>query len=222
MAIPPHQSDRRPIAARQTRWASAVTAWLVRRRISPNAISIWGMVFCCLAGAVLAVTPFLENRWAFCLAWLAAALLVQLRLLANLFDGMVAIAAGTASKVGELYNDLPDRFSDMATLIGLGYAAGGSPELGYLAALAAVMTAYVRVLGKASGTPYDFAGPMAKQHRMALVTATCVACAILPTAWTVEVRLPAIVLGVILAGSCVTILRRLIRVARTLRARPGI
>jgi len=61
---------------------------------------------------------------------------------------MVAIASGTASPVGELYNDVPDRFSDAATFIGLGFAAGGYPMLGWIAAILAIMTAYVRILGK--------------------------------------------------------------------------
>jgi phosphatidylglycerophosphate synthase len=35
--------------------------------------------------------------------WLAGALLVQLRLLANVLDGMVAVGRGIASPLGELY-----------------------------------------------------------------------------------------------------------------------
>ena len=109
--------------------------------------------------------------------WIVGAAFIQLRLLANLFDGMVAIARGTASKVGELFNEVPDRVSDSAILIGLGYAPGGQVGLGYAAALAAMMTAYVRAVGKGAGTPNEFCGPMAKQQRMFLATMTCLFCA---------------------------------------------
>ncbi len=43
--------------------------------------------------------------------WLAGALLVQLRLLANLYDGMVAVLRQIASPVDELFNEVPDRVS---------------------------------------------------------------------------------------------------------------
>ena len=48
----------------------------------------------------------------------------RLRLLANLLDGMVAIGRGIASPVGELFNEVPDRVSDTAVLLGLGVAGG--------------------------------------------------------------------------------------------------
>lgn len=150
------------------------------------------------------------------LLFLAAAGLVQLRLLANMMDGMVAVASGTASPLGELFNEAPDRVTDAAVLVGLGYAAGGSPTLGWLAALLAVFTAYVRALGKSAGAGSDFRGPMAKQQRMFLVTAVAVLCAIAPSlivrgagAWC---------LGVICAGCVVTICRRLARITHNLRS----
>ncbi len=66
----------------------------------------------CLAAT--AYTPSLTTR----AAWLLAACLIQLRLLANMFDGMVAIEQGRQSPLGELYNEIPDRVSDAFILIG--------------------------------------------------------------------------------------------------------
>ena len=60
--------------------------------------------------------------------------LIQLRLAANMFDGMVAIETGKASPTGAIYNEIPDRVSDAAMFLGAGYAAGGQPPLGYRAA----------------------------------------------------------------------------------------
>ena len=42
--------------------------------------------------------------------------------------------------------------------------------LGWAAAVFAVMTAYVREVGRAAGAPPDFSGPMAKPHRMFWMT----------------------------------------------------
>jgi phosphatidylglycerophosphate synthase len=149
--------------------------------------------------------------------------MVQVRLLCNLFDGMVATASGPPSAVGELYNEVPDRVSDAATLVGFGYAAGGMPWLGYLAALSAVFTAYIRAMGKATGAGSDFRGPMAKQQRMFLVTAAAVYAALTPLDWQPCLggehgwRLPALVLAVVVVGTVWTSARRLRGIAMRLR-----
>lgn len=203
-----------------------MTAALVRAGWSPNGISVAGMVCCLLAGAAFAATSHADG-WIGRACWIAGAVLVQLRLLANMFDGMVAIESGRLSPLGELYNDVPDRISDTATLIGLGYAAGGWPEMGYVAAVLAVLTAYVRAVGKAAGAGSDFRGPMAKQQRMFVVTVAAVYMAGVPAGWRLvwgpEGRwgLAAAVLVVIAAGSAWTSARRIRGVAVKLRELHG-
>lgn len=204
--------DRRPIAARGLPPVVAAAAWLVRRGASPDAISIGGMVAALLAGLCFALTPSMPA--AATALWLGGALLVQARLMANLLDGMVAIGRGIASPTGELFNEVPDRVSDTAVLAGLGWAAG-QPALGLAAALAAMATAYIRAVGKGVGVPSDFSGPMAKQQRMAVVTALALCLAVLPTAWTLH--WPAASLWGITVLSLATALRRLVRIARALR-----
>jgi phosphatidylglycerophosphate synthase len=136
---------------------------------------------------------------------------------------MVAIESGHASQRGELYNDVPDRISDAATLIGAGYAAGGVEALGYLSACSALLTAYVRVLGKACGLPGDYCGPMAKQHRMALLTSVALYCALAPQSWrpglsdSGEWGLVSVGLIVIFVGSLITAVRRLLHIATALQ-----
>jgi phosphatidylglycerophosphate synthase len=107
--------------------------------------------------------------------------------------------------------------SDTAVLAGLGIAAG-SLALGLAAALAAMLTAYVRTTARAGGAPSDFSGPMAKQHRMALATALAVWCALLPGAWAGPAAVT-VVLAVITLGSLVTAWRRLARAAAALEAK---
>ncbi|MFT8243655.1 CDP-alcohol phosphatidyltransferase family protein [Roseomonas sp. BN140053] len=207
--------DRRPIAARNLAVTGRVAGWLIRRGASPDGISLAGMAAGTLAGLCFAGTAWwpAEARP----FWLLGALLVQARLLCNLFDGMVAIGRGIASPVGELFNEVPDRVSDTAVLLGLGVAAGNW-GLGLLAALLAMATAYVRAVGKAAGAPSDFRGPMAKQQRMALATALGVWGALAPGSWQGTLPLlPAATLWVIAAGSLWTAARRLGGTARALR-----
>ena len=155
-------------------------------------------------------------------AWLAAAIAIPLRLLANMLDGMVALEQNRTSRVGELYNEVPDRVSDTAALIGLGYAAGGDPTLGCLAACGALLVAYIRTMGAAAGAGHEFCGPMAKPQRMLVVTVVAVYCGLAPAAWQLGVTeagwgTAAWGLVVIIIGCLWTAGRRLRRVARTLR-----
>lgn len=212
--------ERRPIASRETAWARAISAFLARAGCTPNGISVAGMFAGVAAGVFFACTRFAGYEL---LCFLLAALCVQLRLAANMFDGMVAIETGQRSPVGELYNEVPDRISDIGTFVGAGCAIGGTPELGLWAAILAVLTAYVRAQGKAAGAPNDFCGPMAKQHRMAVITLSAVVAAFQPMAWLPKwERYPtagimSIALAIIIVGCCFTVLRRLYRMATFLR-----
>ena len=211
--------DRRPIATRNRKWAQSATVWLASRSVSPNAISIAGMCACIVAGFALGLTSVHYNR----VFWLVAALGAQLRLTANMLDGMVALASGRASKVGELYNEVPDRVSDAAVFIGAGYAWGGNVALGYIATILAIFTAYVRAAGKIAGAHNEFCGPMAKQHRMLVITVACLYSAVFPRSWQIfhmddlEIGVMALALTLIIAGCVITVLRRFKRIARALR-----
>jgi phosphatidylglycerophosphate synthase len=211
--------DRRPIATRNRKWAQSATAWLAARNVSPNAISIAGMCACIAAGLALGLTSVEYNR----IFWLVAALGAQLRLAANMLDGMVALASGRDSKVGELYNEVPDRVSDAAVFIGAGYAWGGNIALGYIASILAIFTAYVRAAGKIAGGPNEFCGPMAKQHRMLIITVACLYSVVVPRSWQIfhfvdfDVGVMSLALTLIIAGCLITVLRRFKRIARALR-----
>jgi phosphatidylglycerophosphate synthase len=210
-----NEADRRPIAARNLGATQRMAAALIARGASPNGISVAGMVAGLGAGLAFAAVAWLPG--AATPLWLLGALLVQARLMANLLDGMVAIGRGVASPVGELYNEVPDRVSDTAVLMGLGVAAG-SPALGIGAALSAMLTAYIRTTAKAAGAPMDFAGPMAKQHRMALATGLALWCAVIPGDWGGP-RAVWAVLVVITLGAVFTAWRRLARAAAALEAK---
>lgn len=202
-------ADRRPIAARGSRLAVVAADWLIRIRASPNVISLLGMLAAVAAGGILAAAP--QDR----LSWILAAVLVQVRLLANLLDGMVAIGRSIASPLGEVFNEVPDRIADTAVLAGMGVAAG-QPWLGLAAALAAMATAYIRAVGRSLGTCSDFRGPGAKQHRMAIITVAALWCGTMPIAWAAPVPLGA--LWIILALATITAARRLLRLYRMLSA----
>ena len=213
---------RRPLKSRDVRLFQLLAAGLARRGVSPNAISFASIVFGCAAGVAMAVTGLVQG-WEQRAAWLAAAFCIQLRLLANLLDGMVAVEGRRGGPTGDLWNEAPDRVSDVATLVGAGYAAGSEPLLGFSAALAAVFVAYVRALGASVGAGQVFLGPQAKPQRMAVLTVACVLSAAVPHVTTQIGWEPSplilIALLLVVLGSVVTAWRRLARIADFLRQR---
>lgn len=218
--------DRRPLATREKTWAKRLAIAIAERGFTPNSISIVGLVVGVLAGVAFVMTDiFPRGDRAF---WLVGAVLVQCRLLSNMLDGMVAIESNHISPLGELFNEVPDRISDVCILIGIGYAADASPSLGYLAAVMAVLVAYMRAEGKIAGAEQCFVGPMAKPHRMFTVTLLALAQSFVPSDWRIiefgesVISLPDLTLCVIIIGCLLTFVRRLKRVSEDLNRRRSI
>lgn len=206
--------NRRPLASRQAGWAVRISRWLAGTRITPNQISMAGMIAALIAGACFWAADGVSGGLR-SLLFVAAALFVQLRLLCNLFDGMVAIEAGRASPDGGFWNEFPDRISDMLILMGVALCIE-SPALGWAATGFAFLTAYVRELGVNVGAGADFAGPMAKPHRMALVTLAAIVSLAEPW-WNGTGQVLRMALWVIIIGAAFTALRRAWRLVGKLR-----
>ena len=210
--MPPTSSPaaRRPLKSRGAAPITGLASALASRRVTPNAISLASVAFAALGAAALLAGP--EADGAARVALLAgAAICVQLRLLCNVIDGLVAVEGGLGGPDGEIFNDAPDRAADALLLVAAGYA-GGAPELGWAAALLAVLTAYVRLLGGTLGLPQDFSGVMSKPRRMALLTLACLLA-------IADLRVLAVAAGLVAAGSALTCAGRLQRIRRRVHAR---
>jgi len=208
--------NRRPLASRQTGWAAALTKWLAATSITPNQISIASIVAAAIAGAAFWAAAVADDAMSRALLFIAAAASCQLRLLCNLFDGMVAIEAGKSAPDGAFWNEFPDRVSDLLILAGVGYGIG-HPALGWAAVALAILTAYVRELGRNCGQPADFSGPMAKPHRMAVMTVAALASMIEPL-WSGHNEILLLALWIVAVGAGLTAVRRAWRIVMALRA----
>ena len=198
------KANRRPLKSRTTGWAAIAARAALATGIGPNQVSFIGIVIAGLGSWALLEAP--ARPWLF----LLAAVAIQMRLLANMLDGMVAVEGGRGGPTGAIWNEFPDRIEDSLLLVPAGYAAG-LPWLGWLCALLAAICAYVRLLGGTLGRPQDFGGPMAKPHRMAALTIGC----LVATLWFGGLQ---VALGVIAAGTGLTIALRLMRLSKALRA----
>lgn len=205
---------RRPLKVRQAGLANRAAKWLSDKNVTPNQISIASVGFALLAAICLFLLPLVSNPqesgFSDFLFPMLAAVFIQARLLCNLFDGMVAVEGGKGTPSGELFNDIPDRVADPLILVAAGFAVSDfawAPSFGWAAGLLAVMTAYTRTLAASIGAPVDFTGPMAKQHRMALMTVACVLAALQALLWSSDITF-LLALFFIVIGSVVTIFRR--------------
>ncbi|MFC3078585.1 CDP-alcohol phosphatidyltransferase family protein [Phenylobacterium terrae] len=216
-------ANRRPLKSRDTGPARAAAAALARAGVSPDAVSAAAVVFAAAGGGLLAASGVLADVSRIG-ALIGAAACIQLRLICNLLDGMVAVEHGRGGPAGPIWNELPDRIADGLFLVGAGYGAAlsgvawGEPA-GWAAAVFAVLTAYVRELGRALGQPADFSGPMAKSHRMALLTLAALIAAAEPL-WGWRGQTFAIACALVAAGAALTAARRTLRLARGLGANP--
>lgn len=218
--MPTETSGRRPLKSRDLSVFKWLATALARAGVTPNAISFSSMIFAVFAGVSLAATQF-QDGWSARACWLLAAVGIQLRLIANLIDGMVAVEGRQGGPTGDLWNEAPDRVSDSAIFIGAGFAVGSEPLLGCGAALLSVFVAYVRALGAGVGAGQCFLGPQAKPQRMAVMTVVCLIYAIAPASWlkfewttVTPIRLA---LVIVCLGCVLTACRRLRRIASILR-----
>lgn len=211
---------RRPLRTRSRGWPRRLSGALAHAGVSPNVVSVMSIVASALAAAAY-IGSVLVARAPASVLLVTAAGCVQLRLLTNMLDGLIAVEAGKHTALGDLYNEIPDRIDDLLILGGAGVAVGTlwGLGLGIACAVLAVITAYVRLLAGSLGLPQPFLGPMAKPHRMAALTVATLGGAIETAASGTAVWALGIGLGIIATGTVVTVVRRVGFTAANLRAR---
>ena len=74
--------NRRPLATRSAGWAKGLAKGLAGIGLTPNAISVIGILFAAAGAWAFVQAPY-GSQW----LWLGGALGIQLRLLANMLDG---------------------------------------------------------------------------------------------------------------------------------------
>ncbi len=210
-------TSRRPIADAFRATAGSAVRFCVLHRIHADVVSYISIA--AAAAAALCFWRSAPHPWLL----LLAPAFCYLRLWCNMLDGMVALAAGTASLQGEILNEVPDRISDVLIFAGVAHSGLVSPYLAYWAAILALFTAYIGIFGQAVGVGREFGGLMTKPWRMV---------ALHLGAWTAfgvhqfAARPPAALFGgltilewtcvVVIAGCTQTVFVRLARIMRAL------
>lgn len=180
-----------------------VAGLLARLGISPNAVTVAGLVGSGVSGYLVAT----GNLWAGGVVMLAAGLL-------DLFDGALARATGRASKFGALLDSVVDRLSEIVVLLGLlvfylANSSSGGVILVYLAVTGSVMVSYLRARSEGLGIE-SRGGIMTRPERVALMGV-----GLIVASWVQVFML--LVLGLVAALALVTTGQRLYHAWRTLR-----
>lgn len=204
--------NRRPIKSRGNPLIQKFATYLARQtHPTPNEISCLSTVFALIGAICLVSYPYVKHYSLL----IFTIIFIQLRLLCNLLDGMVAVEGKKKTAIGDIFNEFPDRIADSVLLIALGYCVGYA-WLGWLAALLAVTTAYIRVFGGSLGFSQSFIGPMAKQHRMATLSLSCIIAIIEQILWQSYYSLT-VGLIIITLGSFYTCITRTNHIIRQLK-----
>ena len=139
-----------------------VARLLARGGVSPNAVTLFGL----LVAGVSALLLALGNLW-------AGGVVVLVSGVFDLFDGALARETGRATPFGALLDSVVDRFAEVVVLLGLlvYYLDRSSVEgsvLVYLALAASLMVSYVRA--RAEGLEVECeVGVMTRPERVALL-----------------------------------------------------
>ena len=189
---------------------------LQRRGVSPGAMAVAATAFALLSGVSLYNAPLSGRPEIF---WALGAFGIQARLLCELMGGMLTVRGLARSKLDSFLSDALARASDALILVGAGYSVDiflpGGADLGWLAAVLALSTAFVRVLGGSLGLPQSYQGPLGRQQRMYVITFGAIAAgvqnAIFRPGWAM---VPALLLVVI--GTGWTVARRAEAIVRQL------
>ena len=209
--------SRRPIAHIFRRTATAPVAWCVRLGIHPNCVSYGSVV--ASAAAALCFWQALTMP----ALLVPAALFCYVRLWLNMLDGMVALASGKASPVGEIVNEWPDRVSDVLIFVGVAHSGLCHPLTAYWAALCALFVAYVGTLGQAVGVQREFSGIMSKPWRMVVLhVGAWITLALLWDSRSIEYGGLTVLDWtnlVVIVGCAETVVVRLIRIVNALHAK---
>lgn len=214
-------TSRRPIGDIFRKTARTAVQLCVRLDIHPDTVSYSSVLAALAAAACFWLAPNRPFLWL-----ILAPLFCYVRLWLNMLDGMVALASGKASLHGEIVNDFPDRISDIVIFVGVAQSGIATPDLAYVSAVLAVLTAYTGVLGQAVGVQREFSGVMSKPWRMVALhagawgTLGLIALGRLPASGLASPAMEA-ALWVVIVGCVQTVAVRLKRIHRALVAGGG-
>ena len=193
--------------------ATPVALAMGRVGLTPNGLTLIGFGGTCVAAILAGVQ-----------AWLPAGILVLVFGIFDMFDGTLARATGTASRLGAFMDSVFDRWGEGIVYVGIvaGCAAAGFNEGAILAAAAmtsAFMVSYARAksegLGFTEGTGMAAVGLAPREIRLVILTIGLIWTGLaggLAAPWTAGTLPLAASLGLITVLATITVIQRILHV----------
>jgi CDP-diacylglycerol--glycerol-3-phosphate 3-phosphatidyltransferase len=193
--------------------ATPVALAMGRVGLTPNALTLIGFAGTCVAAILAGVQ-----------AWLTAGVLVLVFGIFDMFDGTLARATGSASRLGAFMDSVFDRWGEGIVYVGIvaGCAAAGFREGAILAAAAmtsAFMVSYARAksegLGFTEGTGMAAVGLAPREIRLVILTIGLIWTGVaggLAQPWTAGTLPLAASLGLITILATITVIQRILHV----------
>ena len=183
-----------------------------RAGLTPNALTLIGFAITTV-GAVLVGLQL----------WVIGGIVVFLGGVFDMFDGTLARATGQASPLGAFMDSVFDKLGEIIVFLGViaGLLAVGAADVPILVAAAAmgaaIMVSYARAksdgLGYSSGMGLAAVGVMPREVRLVIISI-----GIVLTGTTLGTSAIEFALGVILVGSVITVLQRILFVRSQARS----
>jgi phosphatidylglycerophosphate synthase len=138
--------------------------FLVQKRISPNALSVAGLIINTISAVLIGLDFLIVGGW---LLFLAGSF--------DFLDGRVARATQQVSLSGGFFDSVLDRYMDLSIFFGLAFLFRESPAiwLVYLCILGSVTTSYIRAKSESLGVTCS-EGAMQRPERIFYIGAGCV------------------------------------------------
>jgi len=150
-------------------WVAGGVRPLVSLGITPNALTIMGVVASCISA--LCYISWRTNR----LFLPLAGALILLSGLIDAIDGVLARSTGRVSVFGGFLDSVSDRYSDAVVLSAIVYAGLCHPAWGLAAIVGSLMVSYTRARAEAAGVKMAAVGFAERAERMVFLALTSVA-----------------------------------------------
>ena len=185
-----------------------------RLGLTPDGLTVIGFLITS-AGAILVSQQL----------WVVGGIVVFLGGVFDMFDGTLARATGQTSRLGAFMDSTFDKLGEIIVFLGViaGMLAAGADDLPVLVAAAAmgasIMVSYARAksdgLGFSSGMGLAAVGIMPREVRLVIISL-----GIVLTGTGIGITAIELALGIILVGSVITVIQRIVHVRRQAKATP--
>tara|TARA_B110000285_G_C15140239_1_gene630234 strand:+ start:1017 stop:1619 length:603 start_codon:yes stop_codon:yes gene_type:complete len=181
-----------------------ILAWLHKRKVTANQLTVAAIVFSAGLGACL----WFSSIWDF--SFLIVPIGLLLRMALNALDGMMARTYNMQSKLGEVLNELGDVISDMFIYIPLIKLNGSIPEVVIIFVSLSIVNEFAGFMGKVISEERRYDGPMGKSDRALVVGVLCLTLFFTPlNAWVVN--------GILIGSSILMIISTVVRLNKALK-----